>query len=434
MSTNRFINNASWLIFGQFARMIVSFFVGVVSARYLGTANLGTINYIASYISFFTSIIGLGLSGVIIYEFVNDSKNEGKILGTAIFLRFIVSLISVPIFFIVIFTLDGNDKTIITVAFLQSLQLPFLCFDTINYWYQYKSNSKYAVIAQIFAYFVSAVYKVFLLVTGKSVEWFAFSASLDYIILALFYVLLYNKHKIQKLGVSKFVAKRLLKICVPFVLSDVMVFIYGQLDRIMIKQMLDSTSEVGLYSAALTICTIISFIPKAFLDSSRPLIAEAKLNDEELYRLRFTQLVCVIIWISFIYSAFVTVFSKFIVYIMYGEEYMGAVTCLKIAVWYTAFSYLGSARNFWLICENKKKYVFIFSAFGAVANIILNLVLIPVWGINGAAFATFLTQFLANFVIPFFVKDTREYGRCVVDALVFRNVKINELSNLIKRK
>ena len=208
-----------------------------------------------------------------------------------------------------------------------------------------------------------------------------------------------------------------------------MTVIYGQMDKIMIKWLLNDTVAVGLYAIAITICALISFVPIAILDSARPLIAEAKIENEEKYQLRFRQLAAGLIWISIFYSLFITLFSKEILYILYGADYIGANICLKIAVWYTAFSYLGSARNFWLVCENKKRFVFIFSAIGAACNIIMNFAFIPIWGINGAAIATLATQILANFVIPFFFKETRAYGKHVFYAFLLRKI---ELKNFLK--
>ena len=67
MSSNRsFFKNTTWLVGGQVLRLIISFFISTISTRYLGPSNFGVINYISSYIAFFTSIIGLGINGVII--------------------------------------------------------------------------------------------------------------------------------------------------------------------------------------------------------------------------------------------------------------------------------------------------------------------------------------------------------------------------------
>lgn len=434
MTKNRFLSNTFWILAGQVVKMIISLFVSLLTARYLGPSNQGVITYVASYITFFTSLIGLGLNGVIIHEFVNQQKDEGKILGTAIALRFASSVISFVAFMALIYCIDSNDNTIVIVAFLQAIQLPFLCFDTINYWYQAKLLSKYPSIIQTLAYVITSAYKVYLLCTGKNVLWFAFSISLDIMIMAAMYFFMYLRHKTQKLSFSVVIAKRLIKSGTPFILANMMVVIYGQMDRIMIKQMLDSTTEVGLYSTAITVCSLIGFIPSAILDSARPLIAEVKKADEEEYKLRFRQLVAGLMWICFLYSAFITVFSKPLLNLMYGDAYLGANICLKIAVWYTAFSYIGSARSFWLICENKKRYVFYFSALGAALNLILNLILIPFLGINGAALATLVTQIMANFIIPLLFKDTRDYGRAIICGITLRNIELKSALNKVKFK
>ena len=434
MTKNRFLSNTFWILAGQVVKMIISLFVSLLTARYLGPSNQGVITYVASYITFFTSLIGLGLNGVIIHEFVNQQKDEGKILGTAIALRFASSVISFVAFMALIYCIDSNDNTIVIVAFLQAIQLPFLCFDTINYWYQAKLLSKYPSIIQTLAYVITSAYKVYLLCTGKNVLWFAFSISLDIMIMAAMYFFMYLRHKTQKLSFSVVIAKRLIKSGTPFILANMMVVIYGQMDRIMIKQMLGSTTEVGLYSTAITVCSLIGFIPSAILDSARPLIAEVKKADEEEYKLRFRQLVAGLMWICFLYSAFITVFSNPLLNLMYGDAYLGANICLKIAVWYTAFSYIGSARSFWLICENKKRYVFYFSALGAALNLILNLILIPFLGINGAALATLVTQIMANFIIPLLFKDTRDYGRAIICGITLRNIELKSALNKVKFK
>lgn len=424
---NRFAKNTIWILVGQVLKMLLSFIVNLFVARYLGPSDYGILNYVSSYLAFFTSLVGLGLNSVIIYELVAHRNEEGKILGTAIVLRFLVGLVSSFIFVFLIVVLDRTERVFLTVAILQAIQLPFLAFDTFIYWYQSKLLSKYAVIVQSIGFFITSVYKVLLIVLGRSVEWFAFSTSLDIILLAVMYCVMYYKQTKVRLGFSIDIGIRMLKKSGPFILANMMVFIYGQMDKIMLKQMLHSTEAVGLYSAAITICGLVGLIPTALLDSGRPVVMEAKATDETLYQKRFRQLCAGIIWVCFIYSMGMALFSKLAIRILYGTEYLGANTCLKIGVWYTAFSYVGSARSTWLICEKKEKYVFILSAMGAITNLLLNGLLIPVLGINGAAIATLATQVFANFVYPFFWKETREYSKCVFDAIFLRNVDIKGL-------
>jgi len=411
---------------GQVIKLVISFLVGILTVRYLGPNNYGIINYVRSYVAFFTAIVGLGLNGVIIYEFVNNKNSDGSILGTAMLLRFGAGLICTIFLYLTVWVVDHGETITMIVTALQCIQLPFLCLDTINYWYQYQLKSKYSVIAQTLAYIIASGYKIFLLAAGKGVEWFAFATSLDVLILGFFYFGIWIRQHKNPLKWDLLIAKRILKGSIPFILANIMVVVYGQVDKIMIKHMLNSDSEVGLYSAAIAICGYVGFIPLAILDSARPLIVKAKNTSEEIYNIRFKQLVAGIVWTCAICSMIITFLSDNIIIILYGQEYLETGNCLKIAVWYTAFSYLGSARSFWLICEKKNKYVILFSAMGAIGNIGLNALMIPYWGKEGAALATLLTQMLANFLFPLLFRDTRRYSTLVVEAIILKNIEIKD--------
>lgn len=79
---NKFLSNTFWILGGQIVKILISFVISMLTARYLGPSNYGVINYVGSYIAFFTSLVGLGLNGVIIYELGNHRDEEGEILGT----------------------------------------------------------------------------------------------------------------------------------------------------------------------------------------------------------------------------------------------------------------------------------------------------------------------------------------------------------------
>ena len=95
---------------------------------------------------------------------------------------------------------------------------------------------------------------------------------------------------------------------------------------------------------------------------------------------------------------------------------------LKIVTWYTAFSYLGVARNAWIVCENKQKYLKYMYAGAAVANIILNSFLIPVWGASGAALASLITQIIISIGFTYAVKPMRRNCILMLQAIALKDV------------
>lgn len=76
-----------------------------------------------------------------------------------------------------------------------------------------------------------------------------------------------------------------------------------------------------------------------------------------------------------------------------------------------------------------QKYLTFINLSGAALNVILNFILIPLMGINGAAFASLITQIFTNVITGFIIKDLRENNRIMIKSLQF-----NEIANLLKPK
>ena len=414
--------NAMWMISERIIQMIISLFVGVISARYLGPENYGTLNYGLALVTLFSSIAKLGLESIIVKEYISNKDRNGLIMGSALLLRMISGLLSIVTIMIYISIFNPNDHVIFITTLLQSLILIFEVFDLIDFWFQSQLKSKYVAIAKTIAYIVMSVYKIILLVLGKSVEWFAFATSLEYIVILIILSIMYYKNGGQKLKVSLKLGANLLKQSYHFIISGLLVTIYTQMDKIMIAHYIDQT-QVGLYSAATAISSMWGFIPNAIINSMRPTIYDAKEKNEELYLRRLKQLYAIVFWCGAFFALGITIFSKLIVEILYGQEYLGATIPLIILSWSTIFAYLATARGVWVVCENKNKYTKRYVFWGAIVNLILNAILIPTIGICGAAIATLIAQIIVAMLAPAFYKDTKASVRHMLDAIFLKGVK-----------
>lgn len=416
------VKNASWLIMGKVFQMLLSLLVGILTARYLGPGDYGLINYGASFVAFFSSICTLGINSVIVKEFIDKPEEQGLALGSTLFLRLVTALLSVLTIVAVVFVIDGDEPITIMVVALCSLSLIFHIFDTINYWFQSRYQSKVTAMVTLVAYAVTSAYKIILLALGKDVRWFALSTSIDYICVAVFQMLAYKKNGGQKLAFSWKKSKLILSKSYHYILAGMMVSIYGQTDKLMLKQMLDEYS-VGYYSTAVSICNMWVFVLAAIIDSLYPTIIRFHSEQNKAaFDKKNKQLYAIVFYISAFVSLFFTIFGDWVVNILYGEAYMDATLPLKIITWYTAFSYLGTARNAWIVCENKQKYLKYIYVCAAVLNVILNLVFIPFWGTVGAAVASLLTQIFTSVVLPFFIKPLRQNAKLMIDAILLKKV------------
>ena len=419
---NRFLSNTMWDIGGKVFQMVLTLVVGMLTARYLGPSNYGVIGETASYVSFFSVICQLGFTSTAVKEIMDHEDRQGEILGTTIVFRICTSLVSSIAITILKYVMKDGDKLIVPVAFLQSLSLIFQSFEMLHYWYQSRLETQVSVKIQSIAYMIMAAYKIAILALGKSVEWFAFSTALEAAVVGAFLLIVYNQGEGQRLSVSVSAGIEILKKSYHFILSGLMVTIYSEMDKIMLGQML-SEEAVGYYTAATKISSMWSFVVTALINSARPLIISCKSKGEELYIKQNKRLYAAVIWIGIAAGLGITLFAKLIIYILYGVEYMPSVSSLQISAWYTMFSMLGSARGIWIVCEDKSKYVKYYLGIGAVLNVVLNYLLIPVYGPGGAAAATLATQIFTAVFAPAIFKETRVYTKYVFEAFLLKGIR-----------
>ncbi len=417
---NKVFKNASWIIGCRVAQAVLSFIVTMLTARFLGPSNYGVINYAASIVAFVAPIAQLGLGNIQVQELVNDPDNEGKIVGTTIGMSLISAVFCVA--GVTAFSLIANasEKETIIVCVLYSLILFFQSAELLQYWFQAKYISKYASISSLIAFTIVTAYRVFLLVKGKSVYWFAVVNGIDYVIITIALLYLYRRIGGQKLEFSFFIAKRMLAKSRYYIVANMMVAIFTQTDHIMLKIMLDNEAT-GLYSAAISCAGLASFIYAAIIDSYRPLIFENYHKSKVYFENSMSQLYSIVIYLSLFQCIVVTLLAKPMIMIIYGSAYIESVNALKISVWYTTFSFIGTIRNIWILAEEKQKWLWLINFSGAAANVILNYIFIPMWGIMGAAFASLITQFFANVVISYLIPEIRRNTYIMIKGL---NIKL----------
>jgi O-antigen/teichoic acid export membrane protein len=419
---NKTVRNAGYLIVGKVVQMLFGLIVGLLTARYLGPSNYGLINYANAYIGFFAALCTLGINNVLVKEFIDHPGEEGKVIGTTLGLRAVSSILCSVAIIAISSILDAGETTTILIVALSSVGMVFNIVETFNYWFQSRLESKVTAISTLIAYLVSAAYKVYLLATGKPVTYFALNASLDYLCLGILLYAQYRKHKGEKLCFSWQYGKQLFAKSRHFILSGMMISVYGQTDKLMLKQMIGE-SEIGYYATAVSLCGMWCFILSAIIDSVYPSIMEAdKAGDEQLFKKRNVQLYAIVFYMSTAVSLGFTVLAKPIIYLMYGVNYLPAVNPLRIITWYTAFSYLGVARNAWVVAKERQRYLFLIYAASAIANVVLNYLLIPAMGASGAAIASLVAQVFTTIVVPFFIKDMRENSMMILDAITLKGI------------
>jgi len=202
----------------------------------------------------------------------------------------------------------------------------------------------------------------------------------------------------------------------PLILSGMVISIYMKIDQVMIKEMLGA-QQVGHYAAAVKLSEAWYFIPMAITSHVFPAIINAKKQSEELYYQRLQKLYNLMVWLAVAIALPTTFLAPWVIRVLYGEAFLPAAGVLSIHIWASVFVFLGVASGKWFLCENYIKKNFYRTLFGMVINAVLNLILIPLYGIYGAAVATLLGQMAANLIYDIFDKQIYPSLKLKINAL-----------------
>lgn len=403
----RYFANTSWLFAEQLLRMVAGLLVGIWVARYLGPEQFGIFSYAIAFTSLFNSIAKLGLDGIVVRDLVKEAENRDIYLGTAFWLKLLGALLMLGIVAIAMQLTSSDPLTNLYILIIASGAI-FQSFEVVDFYFQSKVLSKFVSICKMAQLFISSLLKLYFIYTGAELIYFVLVTLLDQVTLALS---LYIAYRFQELGsfyghFNKAIAKQLLKDSWPLIFSGLVIMIYMRIDQLMIKEMLGER-DVGLFSAAVRLSEVWYFIPVIISTSLFPSIVNAKKISDKLYDTRLRRLYTFMIWLAIMIALPMTFLSNWLVTLLYGEAYREAGQILMIHIWAGVFVFMGVASSKWFISEGLQRHLTINTVAGAIMNILLNIFLIPKYGIYGAAIATVMSQALASYFMNILFKLTR---------------------------
>ncbi|HEY1195885.1 flippase [Flavobacterium sp.] len=409
--------NIIWLFLDKVLRLGVGLIVGVLIARYLGPDLFGKWNYAIAFVSLVSALATLGLDQIVVKHLLDKNEKEGLILGTAFYLRSIGAFISILIVGLYFF-LFKNDGSLAVIAILTAFTLWFQAFDVIDLKNQSVLESKKTVIVKNSSFIITSIIRLIFVYCEMPLLAFVVLSVVEFFLGAVGLILFYGFNNLKTWNIDINYCKELLKQAWPLIMSGIIIMMYMRLDQIMIGEMLGEKG-VGLYSVSTRFTELWYFIPTVFVTSFFPKILEKFNIDVEDYKKVCLKLLKLLFIISFLISIFFTFFSGFIINLLYGEKFEMAVFALQISIWTGVFVFWGVAAGNMLVIENLNKHNLIKSVQGLLLNIILNLILIPRYGIDGAAVATLLSQFYASYLYYAFFKKTRHIFNLQTRSILF---------------
>ena len=425
----RFAANTGWLVAQNVFQYVLSAVIGILAARYMGPANYGILSYGAAMMVLFSPFCTLSLNDVQIPCMIDEPQDTGKIIGTALVMRLVSTMLSIGVLLLVVAYTKPGDKLILLVTALQALQLIFQCCDAFRLWFQMKLLSKYAAIGSAIGNVVCSIWRIVLLIRGASVEWFALTSAIQMLANYLFILPMFAKLAHVRIGFSTEIMGRLWRRSYQLILAELTVVITNRIGAVLLSYLLGDAA-LGIYNAALNIAMMWIFVPQAFVDSANPVLLETNKNNPSQFWPRYQVLFLVIFLISVCAGAGLSVLAPWIVEFLYGADYAGSAPVLRVVAWVGVFTSIGTARNIWTLAKEKQKYVKYFCMVSAVASVALNFILIRLLGVMGAAIAIVLVNVVQSLLSPLLFAESREFVK-----QYFASVRrVPELIGFIRRR
>lgn len=408
-SFKKYFSNTSWLLFEKVARLILNFFVTIYVIRYLGPNEFGIYSYAISFYGLFVAFISLGLESISIRELVRHPEKREVILGSVFYVQLVGALIAISL---IALTLLITAEEIFTSSLILIISVSsfFQTFNVIDYYFRSTVKAKYSVYVLFTSVLLVSLIKFLLILVNASLIYFIIAFALEFVFNSIGYLIVYHLQKLRivQWKFDKALAFSLLRDSWPLILSGVVVSIYMKVDQVLIKNMLDA-KEVGYYAAAVRLSESWYFIPVAISNALFPAIVNAKNISRELYLTRLQKLYDILTWIAIGISIPVSFFASDIVFLLFGSKYISSAPILTIYIWAGAAVFLGVASSQYLVTENLTKISLMRTSLGMIANVILNIIFIPRYGIIGSAVATLISYTLATFSIVLFKNTSHQF-------------------------
>lgn len=395
------IKNTVIFAIGNMASKLITFFLVPLYTNALSTAEYGTVDAINTICMVLAPVLIMNISESVMRFSLDKDAEYTKILSTGITFLVLEVFITLPVIPIssLFDSLRGYGFYIYFFTITSSASQLFLCY------LRGKEKLVHYSIGNVIHTFSIAIFNIlFLLVLKQGVIGY-FTAYILAAVITMVYAIV-SGGVLKDLKTFKFDSKltrNMLKYSVVLIPNTFMWWIMNSSDRIMVISMVSVASN-GIYAVSYKLPTLVSTTTTIFNQAwSYSAIREDGAKDEEEYNNSvLKKLTCIVMLIGLMILTFTKPFFK--VYV--AEAYYDAwryVSFLTIGcVYLTLATFMATSYT-----VHKDGFGYLFSGmFGALLNILLNFILIPIIGVYGAAVATCFS-YIAVLIFRYF--HTRKY-------------------------
>lgn len=392
--------------------MGAGFVVAILIARRYGPEGLGLITTASASVVIVLGFSALGLSGILVRELVEKYSNRGVIIFTVGLAKLAVGAVLLSILLLGLWAL-ARDPSLVNLVLVMGVGYLFSALDTVDALYNAQEEFVRLVALRLAALAVSSAVKLGAIALDMGLQYVALGYALDYALVYVFptlNLLVRNRGGVRdadfKIGLDFQELGALLKRSWPVLVSGGFAQINLRVDALLIAA-LATIADVGIYSAASRLSEAWSVLAMALVTATFPSLVRLARSDVSSYGAQLSKLLRKLIWLALAGGVVITLFSPWIINLLYGSDFAPAALILSVHIFGGVFLFVRTAVSRWLIVEELLIFSLLSHVCGAIVNVVLNLILVPKIGIVGAAWASVLSYATSGFLFLLLSRRTR---------------------------
>ena len=387
----------------------LGFIASILLVRYLGVERLGKYNYASTFAALTGFLGGLGLPILLTREVARDKASAGALLGATMVLQYGLSSLTL-VSIVVSGAIFNSMELALPIAIIglgvamNALGAPYL-----------------AMLNAFEAMHVSSAIEVACIVLHVGLIFTAMYLRLD--VTGLVAILLINpvvSFALTKHASDRYCApprytydptrlKGLLISTVPFALMVILNNVYFRIDIIMLEKM-RGLAAVGIYTAAYKFLDILMIIGANITGVLYPRMASEAAGAPRTLQRIIEKSYRYMVALGIPTAVVVTILAQRIIRILFGEQFSASASALRILIWAIPpmFMYMPLAHA--LNATGGEWPRILVLSVNTLANIGMNLLLIPVFSFVGAAFSTVICEVISLILLARLVRRTCQVG------------------------
>lgn len=409
---------------GNIASKVLYFLFGIFAARVYGVAIYGEYNYALSIVAYFIMFANLGIQGYAQFAVSREPKKASLYYNEVVTIEVIFGVIATGLLFIFTMIVPTSREMVLLVGtsiIISAFNIDWLFFA--------KQESHMVSTQMLITYGLQLLFLLVASIIGNKKAYFLPIMVSTGQLVGNMFLHLVGKSKFELRYV--FTLKDFLynvKKGIPYLFSGIFAGINCNIDSIILANIMDSKA-VGAYSAAYKIINIFMVLLATIFAPLFPLLVQSIKDDSEKYKLIIDKLRKILAIFIFPCVSGGIFLGNQLLELIYGRQYSAASDVFKILMMFLGVFCMREIYGYTLTASGEQKKYMEGICISSAINIILNVILIPVWGLEGAALTTLISEIVNYLFMKYqakkIIKTKIDFftlikiGMCVTFMLIF---------------